>query len=52
MSRTTLQGKGSKRKVELIRWRHSERFSLLLLLLVLVIETIGVAWWLMTHHID
>jgi hypothetical protein len=52
MSRTTLQGKGSKRKVGLIRWRHSERFSLLLLLLVLVLETIGVAWWLMMQHVD
>ena len=52
MSRTTLQGKGSKRKVELIRWRHRERFSLLLLLLVLILETIGVAWWLLTHKID
>lgn len=52
MARTLQQGKGSKRKVGLVRWSRPERFSLLLLFLVLVLETICVAWWLMTHPFD
>ncbi len=52
MSKTVQQDKGSKRKVGLVRFSRTDRFSLLLLFLVLVLETIGVAWWLMTHPFD
>ncbi len=45
-------GKGSKRKVRLVRWRLSEKLSVVLLFLVVVIETIWIAWWLMGHSFD
>jgi hypothetical protein len=44
--------KGSRRKVRLVRWKRSEKLSMLLLFLVVVIETLWVAWWLMRHSID
>jgi hypothetical protein len=44
--------KGNKRKVRLVRWKRSEIVSLLLVLLVLAIETICLALWLMTHSFD
>ena len=45
-------GKGSKQKVRLVRWRRSEKLSMFLLFLVVVIETLWVAWWLMRHSFD
>jgi hypothetical protein len=45
-------GKGSKRKVRLVRWKRSEKLSVLLLFLVVVIETLWVAWWLMRYSFD
>jgi hypothetical protein len=45
-------GKGSKRKVGLVRWKRSERISMALLFVVVVIETVFIAWWLMGHSID
>jgi hypothetical protein len=45
-------GKGSKRKVGMIRWKRSEKLSMVLLFLVVVIETLWVTWWLMGHHFD
>jgi hypothetical protein len=45
-------GKGSKRKVGLLRWKRSEKLSVVLLFLVVVIETVFIAWWLMGHPID
>jgi hypothetical protein len=45
-------GKGSKRKVRLIRWKRSEKLSTILLFLVVVIETLWIAWWLMEHSFD
>jgi hypothetical protein len=45
-------GKGSKRKVRLVRWKRSEKLSMVLLFLVVVIETLWVAWWLMRHSFD
>ena len=44
--------KGSKRKVRLVRWKRSEKLSMVLLFLVVVIETLWVAWWLMRHSFD
>jgi hypothetical protein len=45
-------GKGSKRRVRLVRWKRSEKLSMVLLFLVVVIETLWVAWWLMRHSFD
>ncbi len=45
-------GKGSKRKVRLVRWKRSEKLSMVLLFLVVVIETLWIAWWLMGHSFD
>jgi hypothetical protein len=45
-------GKGSKRKVGLVRWKRSEKLSILLLFLVVVIETLWIAWWLTGHSFD
>ncbi len=45
-------GKGNKRKVRLVRWKRSEKLSMVLLFLVVVIETLWIAWWLMRHSID
>jgi hypothetical protein len=45
-------GKGSKRRVWLVRWKRSEKLSMVLLFLVVVIETLWVAWWLMRHSFD
>jgi hypothetical protein len=45
-------GKGSKRKVRLVRWKRSEKLSMVLLFLIVVIETLWVAWWLMGHSFD
>jgi hypothetical protein len=44
--------KGSKRKVRLVRWKRSEKLSMVLLFLVVVIETLWVAWWLIRHSFD
>ena len=44
--------KGSKRKVRLVRWKRSEKLSMVLLFLVVVIETLWIAWWLMRHSFD
>jgi hypothetical protein len=44
--------KGSKRKIRLVRWKRSEKLSMVMLLLVVVIETLWVAWWLMRHTFD
>jgi hypothetical protein len=44
--------KGNKRRVRQIRWKRPEIVSVVLLLLVVVIETICIAWWLMTHSFD
>jgi hypothetical protein len=44
--------KGSKRKVRLVRWRRSEKLSMILLFLVVVIETLWIAWWLMGQSFD
>ena len=46
------QGKGSKRRVRLVRWKRSEKLSTILLFLVVVIETLWIAWWLMGHSFD
>ena len=45
-------GKGSKRRVRQVRWKRSEMVSMVLLLIVVVIESILLAVWLMTHAID
>jgi hypothetical protein len=45
-------GKGSKRKVRLVRWSRSEKISMVALLLAVVIETIFIALWLMRHSFD
>jgi hypothetical protein len=42
-------GKGSKRKVRLVRWSRSEKISMVALLLAGVIETVFIALWLMRH---
>lgn len=52
MAGETNLGKGSKRKVRLIRWRRSEKLSMILLFLVVVIETLWIAWWLTGHTFD
>jgi hypothetical protein len=44
--------KGSKRKVRLVRWKRSEKLSVVVLFLVVVIETVLIALWLMTHSFD
>jgi hypothetical protein len=45
-------GKGSKRKVRLVRWSRSEKLSMIVLFLVVVVETVFIALWLMTHPFD
>lgn len=45
-------GKGSKRKVRLLRWSRSQKLSVVLLVLVVVIEALWVAWWLTGHLFD
>jgi hypothetical protein len=45
-------GKGSKRRVRLVRWKSSEKISMVLLLLLVVAETIFIAVWLMAHSFD
>jgi hypothetical protein len=45
-------GKGSKRKVRLVRWSRAEKLSMVVLFLVVVIETVFIALWLMTHPFD
>jgi hypothetical protein len=45
-------GKGSKRKVQLVRWGRSEKVSIAVLFIVVVIETIFIAVWLMGHTFD
>jgi hypothetical protein len=45
-------GKGSKRKVRQVRWSRSERISLVVLFIVVLIETIFIALWLMRHSFD
>lgn len=52
MSWMITQGKGSKRRVRLVRWKRSEKLSTILLFLVVVIETLWIAWWLMGHSFD
>ena len=45
-------GKGSKRKVRLVRWSRYEKISMVVLFLVVVIETVFIALWLMGHSFD
>lgn len=45
-------GKGSKRKVRLVHWSRSEKVSMAVLFVVVVIETVLIAVWLMTHTFD
>jgi hypothetical protein len=49
---STKLGKGSKQKIRLVRWKPSEKLSAVLLLLVVLIETIWIAWWLTGHSFD
>ncbi len=49
---TTKLGKGSKRNIRLLRWKLSEKLSAIMLLLVVLIETIWIAWWLTGHSFD
>jgi hypothetical protein len=44
--------KGSKRKLRLVRWSRSEKLSMIVLFLVVVLETVLLALWLMTHPFD
>jgi hypothetical protein len=52
MAGTTKLGKGSRRNIRLVRWKLSEKISAVLLLLVVLIETISIAWWLTGHSFD
>jgi hypothetical protein len=52
MAGETNLGKGSKRNVRLVRWSLSEKLSLIVLFLVVVIETLWIAWWLTGHSFD
>jgi preprotein translocase subunit SecE len=45
-------GKGSKRKVRLVRWSRSEKLSMIVLFVVVVIETVVIALWLINHPFD
>jgi hypothetical protein len=45
-------GKGSKRRIRLVRWKGSEKLSVVLLFLLVVAETVLIAVWLMTHSFD
>lgn len=45
-------GKGSKRKVRLVRWSRSEKVSMAVLFLVVLVETVFIALWLMGHSFD
>jgi hypothetical protein len=45
-------GKGSKRRVRLVRWSRSEKLSMVVLFLVVLLETVLIALWLMTHSFD
>jgi hypothetical protein len=49
---TTKLGKGSRRNIRLVRWKLSEKLSAVLLLLVVLVETIWIAWWLTGHSFD
>jgi hypothetical protein len=52
MAGTTKLGKGSRRNIRLVRWKLSEKLSAVLLVLVVLIETIWIAWWLTRHSFD
>jgi hypothetical protein len=52
MAGATNLGKGSKRNVRLVRWRRSEKLSMIVLFLVVVIETLWITWWLTVHSFD
>jgi hypothetical protein len=45
-------GKGSKRKIQLVRWSRSEKVSIAVLFIVVVVETVFIAVWLMGHSFD
>jgi hypothetical protein len=49
---TTKLEKGSKRNIRQLRWTLSKKLSAVLLLLVVLIETIWIAWWLTGHSFD
>ena len=52
MAGVTNLGKGNKRKVRLVRWSRFEKLSMSVLFLVVVVETVFIALWLMTHPFD
>jgi hypothetical protein len=52
VSRLMNQDKGSKRRVQRVRWTRGERVTALLLFLVLAMETIILTLWLMGHSFD
>lgn len=52
MAREINLGKGNKRKVRQLRWSRSEKISIIVLFLVVLIETVFIALWLMTHSFD
>jgi hypothetical protein len=47
-----MSGKGSKRRIRLVRWKASEKVSVVLLFLLVVAETVFIAVWLMSHSFD
>jgi hypothetical protein len=52
VSRLAKQDKGSKRRVRRVRWTNGEIVTALLLFLVLAMETVVVALWLIGHSWD
>ena len=52
MSKQFYGGRGSKRKVRLIRWKRHEIISLIFLLIVMSIVAVSIAVWFEAHHTD
>ena len=52
MSKQFYGGRGSKRKVRLIRWKRREIISLIFLLIVMSILAVSIAVWFEAHHTD
>ena len=52
MSEEVFLGKGSKRRVRNIRWKHYEILTAILFAVVAAALSIAAALWMMTHDFD
>ncbi len=47
-----MQGKGSKRRVRLVRWKRSEIVKLILIAVAITIFTVWLTLWVASHDFD